>query len=121
MLIFDGDCGFCTTTANWIERRLPAGTEVVPWQFVDDLGAHGLSPEKANAQAWWIDPEGRLHGGHRAIGRALIATGGFWRVLGHISIVPPVSWVGAVVYRVIARYRHRMPGGTPACRINQPR
>jgi predicted DCC family thiol-disulfide oxidoreductase YuxK len=23
------------------------------------------------------------------------------------------------VYRVVARYRHRLPGGTPACRMPQ--
>lgn len=119
MLIFDGDCGFCTTTANWIEKRLPSSTEVVAWQFVDDLDALGLSLEQVNAKAWWIDSEGSRHGGHLAIAEALIAAGGVWRFLGRVSLVPPIRWVGALVYRVISRYRHRMPGGTPACRIDK--
>lgn len=119
MLIFDGDCGFCTTTANWIERRLPPGTRVVPWQFVDDLDALGLTRDDVVDKAWWVDSRGGLYGGHHAIGRALIAAGGIWRVLGQISLVPPISWLGALVYRVISRYRHRMPGGTPACRLDQ--
>lgn len=117
-LIFDGDCGFCTTTANWIGRRLPAGAEVVPWQFRDDLDQLGLTVDDVNEKVWWIDDGGALHGGHHAIGQALISAGGVWRLLGHISLIPPISWVGALVYRVISANRHRMPGGTPACRID---
>jgi predicted DCC family thiol-disulfide oxidoreductase YuxK len=117
-LIFDGDCSFCTSSARWIERRLPDGVEVVAWQFVDDLDALGLSLDEVNDKAWWITADGRRRGGHLAIAEALIAAGGFWKVLGRISLVPPIRWVSAAVYAVVSRYRHRMPGGTPACRVD---
>ncbi|SRR5690554_1742799 len=118
MLVFDGDCGFCTSSARWIEKRLPDTVEVVPWQFLDDLGALGLTPAEADAKAWWIDAEGRRHGGHVAIGKALVAAGGIWGFLGRLSLVVPIRWLGALVYRVVSANRHRMPGGTPACRLD---
>jgi predicted DCC family thiol-disulfide oxidoreductase YuxK len=118
VLIFDGDCSFCTSTAHWIEKRLPDDVEVVAWQFVDDLGALGLTPEMGSAKAWWITPDGRRRGGHLAVGEALRAAGGFWGLVGRIMLVPPVSWIARPVYWVIAKNRHRMPGGTPACRID---
>ncbi len=121
MLIFDGDCGFCTSSARWVERRLPDDVEVVAWQFVDDLGALGLTAEQANAKAWWITPEGDLRGGHLAIGESLRAAGGLWGVAGRIMLVPPFRWLARPVYALVSRNRHRMPGGTPACRIDSPR
>lgn len=116
MLVFDGDCGFCTTTANWIEARLPDDVDVEPWQFLD-LEVLRLTKQDVTTSAWWIDAWGHRHGGHKAIGRALIAAGGWWKVPGWIMLIPPFSWLAAVGYKLVARYRYKMPGGTPACRI----
>lgn len=116
MLIFDGDCGFCTTSARWIQARLPAGTPVEPWQSLD-LDALGLTEADVTTAAYWVDASGALHRGHLAIGRSLIAAGGFWAVLGRLTITPPISWIAKPVYALIARYRHRLPGATDACRL----
>ena len=51
-------------------------------------------------------------------GGRLIAIGGLWRVAGHLLLVPPISWVAALVYALVARYRHKLPGGTVACRVD---
>src|SRR5690606_41531860 len=92
MLVFDGDCGFCTSSARWIEKRLPDTVEVVPWQFLDDLGALGLTPAEAAAQAWWIDAEGRRHSGPLAIGKARAAPVADWRLLVLLRAVAPCPW-----------------------------
>src|SRR5207248_7918382 len=44
-LVFDGDCGFCTATARFIERRIPTSARVVPWQRLD-LDDVGLTREQ---------------------------------------------------------------------------
>lgn len=120
MLIFDGDCSFCTSSAHWIEARLPEGYPVVPWQRHPDLEALGLSEHDVRAKAWWIDVDGTPHGGGAAIARALIAAGGAWAMAGWVMVVPPISWLAEGAYRLVARYRHRLPGGTPACRLDEP-
>ncbi len=117
MLVFDGDCAFCTSSAAWIERRLPADVRVAPWQILD-LDELGLTEADVTTAAYWIDSDGAAHRGHLAIGRSLIAAGGAWALVGRLIVVPPVSWLAAPVYRLIARYRHRMPGATDACRVD---
>ena len=115
--VFDGDCGFCTSSAHWIEHRLPAGTaRFAPWQRLD-LDELGLTPADLEAAAFWVEPGGRRQRGHRAIGAALATAPGFWGLAGRAILVPPLSWLARPVYALIARNRHRMPGGTPACKL----
>ena len=116
MLVFDGDCGFCTSSARWIEARLPRGTPVEPWQSLD-LDALGLTERDVTTAAYWVDADGGLHRGHLAIGRALIAAGGFWGVVGRVLVTPPMSWLARPVYALVARFRHELPGATDACRL----
>lgn len=117
LLIFDGDCGFCTTSAEWIERRLPDAVRVAPWQILD-LAEFGLTEHDVTTAAYWVDPTGQTHRGHLGIGRALIAAGGAWWLVGQLIITPPVSWIARLIYSFIAKNRHRMPGATDACRVD---
>ena len=55
VLIFDGDCGFCSTCVRIAQRILPADVKAVPWQRVPDLGAYGLTPDEAAASVQWVD------------------------------------------------------------------
>jgi len=116
MLIFDGDCSFCTSSAHWIRHRLPKSVPVEPWQRLD-IDAYGLTVRDVTTAAYWVDEHGRLFRGHRSIGKALVAAGGGWKVVGALTQVPPISWLAALVYEVIARNRSRLPGGTPECKI----
>ena len=114
MLVFDGGCGICTRCARWVEHRLPGSTQ--PWQVLD-LRAAGLSPTDVADYAWWLAPGGVRRRGHRAIAAALRAVGGGWGVVGRVLELPPVSWLAAFVYGVVARNRHHLRrfGVTPAC------
>jgi predicted DCC family thiol-disulfide oxidoreductase YuxK len=40
-----------------------------------------------------------------------------WKAVGVVLQVPPISWLAALVYVVVAKNRHRLPGGTPACKL----
>ncbi|MFC0626095.1 thiol-disulfide oxidoreductase DCC family protein [Kribbella deserti] len=119
ILIFDGDCGFCTTSARWLQRRLRSDVAVEPWQFTD-LVAYGTTPQRATYEVIWADADGELYGGAQAFARWLIHTGGLWSVPGAALTLPPIRWLAAGVYRLIANNRQRMPGGTPACALPQP-
>ena len=117
MLIYDGDCGICNQSADWARAHLPAGTEIVSWQSIPDLGALGLAVADVETAAYWVDERGRTFRGHRSIGKALLAAGGVWKPVGALILVPPFSWLAALGYLVIAKNRHRLPGGTPACKL----
>ena len=117
LLIFDGDCAFCTSSAQWIERRLPDGIRVAPWQILE-LDEYGLTEDDVTTAAYWVDDEGTTYRGHLGVGRSLIAAGGIWSIPGHLIVRPPVSWIAKPVYGWIAKNRHRMPGATDACRVD---
>lgn len=116
LLIFDGDCGFCTSSAEWVERQLPDQARVAPWQILD-LAEFGLTEHDVRTAAYWVDPTGQTYRGHRGIGRTLIAIGGVWSIVGRLIVTPPISWVARPVYAIIAKYRHLMPGASDACRV----
>jgi predicted DCC family thiol-disulfide oxidoreductase YuxK len=118
LLIFDGDCSFCTSSAQWIEHRLPDGVRVEPWQRLE-LDAFHLTEHDVTTAAYWVDDRGTTYRGHRSIAKALIAAGGPWKVVGALLLVPPISWLAALGYVVVAKNRHRLPGGTPACKLPQ--
>jgi predicted DCC family thiol-disulfide oxidoreductase YuxK len=121
VLIYDGDCTFCTTWAHRVENAVGATVQVVPWQELGPAGLAelGLSEEEAGRASWWIDPAGRRFRGAKSVAKALVALGGRWRPVGHAIATPPLSWLSSGVYAVVVRLRHRLPGGTAACRVTE--
>ncbi|SDT02974.1 Predicted thiol-disulfide oxidoreductase YuxK, DCC family [Friedmanniella luteola] len=119
-LVFDGDCAFCTSSASWVAERLhrPGGPDahLVPWQFTD-LAALGATPERAQTEVLWVEPDGRVIGGAAAFAAWLRFRGGPYGVAGRAMGLPGVRSVAARVYRLVARNRDTMPGGTPACAL----
>ncbi len=115
VLLYDGDCAFCTSCARLIERRVRPRAEVVPWQLAD-LETLGVSAEQATAAVQWIGVDGGIHSGHEEIAATLGAGGPLWRPLGRFLLLPGVSWLAAKAYELVAANRYRLPGGTPACK-----
>lgn len=118
-LLYDGDCGFCTTSAAFIDRWIPTTAHVIAYQHTD-LAPLGVTAAQAQEKLQWVADDGTVSSGHAAVGRLLVNAGGLWSLPGRIVLVPPFSWLGAVGYRLIAKNRHRLPGGTPACGFPAP-
>lgn len=119
LLIFDGDCGFCTTAVAWAERSLPSPPSTIPHQWAD-LAALGLTRVDAADRLWLVTSDAR-YGGHLAVSTLFRHQPDFaMRFQGWLIATPPFSLVAAITYRLVARYRHRLPGGTPACRSGPP-
>lgn len=116
VLVFDGDCSFCTSCARLLERIGPQA-EIVAWQLAD-LDELGITAAQAAEAVRWIEADGTVRAGHEAIAAALGTAGRPWRVAGRAILLPAISPLAAAGYRLIARNRHRLPGGTPACRVS---
>jgi predicted DCC family thiol-disulfide oxidoreductase YuxK len=115
ILLFDGDCGFCTTSVRFIERHIPSKAEILAYQFAD-LDALGTTADRASREVLWVEGD-RVRGGAQAVAALLIDAGGLWRPLGLVIRVPPFRWIAAGVYHLITVNRFRLPGGTPACAL----
>ena len=115
-LIFDGDCGFCTSTANFIRARSTASINVHAWQMID-VTVFGLTNEQTASRVYFFEG-GKAYGGHAALAKVLLAQRNwFFKIGGAIMLAPPFSWLAHLGYLLIARYRHKLPGGTPACKL----
>ena len=117
VLVFDGDCAFRTSSARLLERIGPKA-EIVPWQ-VTNLDELGITAAQATEAVRWIGTDGKVRSGHEAIAAALGTAGWPWRLVGRAISLPGISSLAAVTYRLIARNRYRLPGGTPACAVGQ--
>lgn len=116
VLLFDGDCAFCTSCARLLQRRIKPDAEVLAWQLAD-LPALGVTELQASEAVQWLAGDGDVRSGHEAIAATLATAGPLWRLAGHFLLLPGVSWVAARAYRLVANNRHRLPGGTPACKL----
>ena len=112
MLIFDGDCAACSSVARFAERRI--GVVAVPWQRVD-LARHGLTAAQCATAVQWVAADGSVASGAAACAAAMRAGGAVWGVVGRVIALPGVSWLAERAYGVVARNRHRLPGGTASC------
>ena len=117
LLIFDGDCAFCTRSVQFIERRIRRHPRIQPWQRTD-LAELGLTQEQCETAVQLIEGD-RLTSAHVAIARILIYGKRGWAVLGYLLLVPGIKQIAGVVYRWVAKNRDRMPGGTAECALPQ--
>jgi len=115
-LVFDGDCGFCTSSAKWVQRWLAPGAAIVAWQLAD-LDQLGVTAAEAAHMVQYVDDDRQVSGGAAAFARLLISCGGVLAFGGHVMRLPVIRTIAAAVYRTVADNRYRLPGGTPACRV----
>ena len=139
MLLYDGDCAFCTRCARLAERRVATSAMIIPWQSAD-LEELGIDAGEVSQAVVWLSngPDSTRdrfrHGGpgiaggvgHMAGPRAIAALLGSSRSIpqraaGWLLDLPGVRHLAWIVYRWVARNRHRMPGGTPQCAIDTER
>lgn len=114
MLLVDGDCGFCMRAAAWLDVRT-SGLVLTPLQSVD-VGAWGLDPAAVSARLHAVGPHG-VKVGSAAVAEALRHGSRGMRWAAGVLDLPGLRWFAQRVYDLVARSRHRLPGGTVACQL----
>lgn len=66
VFLYDGDSGFCTTSAGWLQRHATSPARVVAWQHADVM-SFGLRVSDCAEAVQWVDD------GHRAVGLDALA------------------------------------------------
>lgn len=115
-VVFDGDCAFCTSSAERLRRWSNGALAVIPWQRAD-LGSLGLTEAQCREAVQFIGPQGTCSGG-AAIAAALTHCAMPWRAAAPLLRANRgfTQWC----YAQVARNRHRLPGGTAACAMDPP-
>jgi predicted DCC family thiol-disulfide oxidoreductase YuxK len=116
LCIYDGDCGFCSRCVDWASRRSDVRFE--PFQRTD-LGRFGITDDAAATAVHVVSANGHVFRGGAAVAAVLRECRGGWPLLGVVMRLPLIRTVAEVVYGLVARNRHRLPGPA-ACAIEPP-
>jgi len=117
LLVYDADCAFCTRMAELAVTRMKVACRIVPWQQAD-LAALGLTEAEVTEKVWWVEPGVGKVSGHRAVAAAFRHGSPALRPVGRLLDAKPLAPVASAGYDLVARNRHRLPGGTAACRVD---
>ncbi|WP_336251061.1 DUF393 domain-containing protein [Stomatohabitans albus] len=113
-LVFDGQCGFCTRSVNWIKRLdRHARINVHPAQRLGVREQFGLT-EADTQNAAWVFSNGRRTAGAAAINLALDAALGV-RFFSVLHRLPGLHWAQERTYHWISAHRYLLRGVTPWC------
>ncbi|MFE4023070.1 thiol-disulfide oxidoreductase DCC family protein [Streptomyces sp. NPDC059101] len=120
LLVFDGDCGFCQNVINRISSPGRPSMEAVPWQSLPSETTRHHT-ERLDREVLLLRDGHVLAGGADALAVYLRhSPRRRYRIAGAVITFPGVIRCAHAVYRWVARNRHRMPGGTHACRLSPP-
>jgi predicted DCC family thiol-disulfide oxidoreductase YuxK len=115
-LLYDADCGFCTSSVQWAVR-LGCQVEAIPWQAWPHLAEFGITREAATAALHLVDGN-RILIGHEAVAGTLRRSSHFAvRIAGRALGSKPLRPLGRRAYAWVAANRHRLPGSTAACQV----
>jgi predicted DCC family thiol-disulfide oxidoreductase YuxK len=120
LLVYDGDCGFCSASARWVSGKWTGvnRAHAIPWQELTPSGLAelGLTEDDVACAAWWFKGGLRFRG-HLAVAHSLLLAGSGWRLVGRLLLAGWVQRPAAYGYEVVVRNRYHLPGGSAACRV----
>lgn len=119
VLFFDGVCGLCDATVNWLLRRDRAGVlRFAPLQ--GDTAARVLPAADAQdlRSVVLVDGQG-VHRRSAAAVRTLRHLGGRYRVLAHLLWLIPGP-LRELCYKTVSKLRYRLFGKKDLCRLPNP-
>jgi predicted DCC family thiol-disulfide oxidoreductase YuxK len=116
ILLYDGGCGFCTSSAAALVRRFgPERLQIQDFQKEGVLAAFPeVSYEAAMKRMHVVFPDGRIYAGAEGFARVFAATRRVgW--LAYLYYVPGLRQLVDLGYETLARHRYRLFGRTGAC------
>ena len=124
LLLYDGSCGFCARSVQFVLRH---ETRRRTLRFAALDSAIGLEVRARHPaiegvdSVVWVEP-GESAGAEQvlvrsaAVRRVLKYLGGIWRGLAALAAIVPRA-LSDSVYDFIARHRHKLTRGNPACLV----
>lgn len=119
ILFYDGQCGLCQKSVQFVLRRQPQGSILfAPLQGTTAAEMLPLA-DREQLDSMVVAKNGQLFRHSTAALAIAQELGGFWKMLGHLGSIIPRP-LRDLIYRAISRNRYRMFGQADACRLPQP-
>ena len=117
-LLFDGDCGICTRSAE-IARKMDERFIIEPYQIFPEieLKIFGITYAKCAKSVQVITRKGRVYSGAFAVNYFLWQRSHWPLLVGLIYAVPVLLLIEVIGYRLVEKNRHRLSRwlGLKAC------
>jgi len=117
VLIFDGDCAFCSSSARLLRKMTKNKIAIEPYQKLD-LESLDLTTELTSKAVYFVS-NGKRFVAAVAIAQALVESRTPWALVGWFLKLPVIRNIAKPIYYLVAANRHRLPGGTPECQLPQ--
>jgi len=118
LFLFDGDCGLCEDIADRMKKRIAPPVKFVTYQSVD-IAALGVSLASCLKGPVFVRADGTHAVGVGAMAGMFRTARYPYRLFGRVMLAPVVFPLLTRLQAIFYRNRHRLPGGTEACRIPQ--
>jgi predicted DCC family thiol-disulfide oxidoreductase YuxK len=118
VVLFDGNCRFCSAQARRITRRFPRALLAENFQEPAVLAkyeARGVTYDECMRQMQLVSRNGRVYGGAEAVARILIRGVPIVGLVAYFYYVPGVRQIANALYRMIAKYRYRIANEKEPC------
>jgi len=120
ILIYDGDCQFCQLSLEFGLKHLKIFPKYAAFQRISPAD-FGLTKSEVQAQIFMASKAPSdlpPAGAHLAAAEILgMQKNPIYRLAGWFIANPPFSFLASRVYRWVAKNRHRLPGGSRQCKI----
>ena len=116
MLVYDGSCGFCSRSVQFIlrhERRHDLLFVTRDSPLGQDLRRH-FRLQGVESMLWIAGEQASIES--NAVLRAARYLGGVWSVLAALGSIVP-SWLRNWAYRLIARHRRKLGSAATSCLV----
>jgi len=122
LLIFDGDCGICTSTAEFIKKRADESfITVKPYQVLNLSEIHNeLNAEKTSKSVYFYEVNtSRIYSKSKAVFMVFKRMNGIYKVMGYLLDNPLLVFISNPIYNLIAKNRTKISEffGLNACKI----
>lgn len=123
LLIFDGDCGICTYTAEFIEKRVDNNSlDIKPYQVLALKKIHNDLGEDMTSKSvyFYQNSNKQIYSKSKAVFLALKKMNGLYKIMGYLLDNPLFVFIFNPIYNIVARNRTKISKmfGLNACNIS---
>ncbi|MFA7325506.1 MAG: DUF393 domain-containing protein [Candidatus Kapaibacterium sp.] len=125
LLIFDGDCGICTYSSEFVQKHTTKDKfEVKPFQILNLSELHPLlSEDKTSKSLYLLTEEGKLYNRSKGVFETMKRMDSFYKPFGYLLSNPFFVILCNPLYDWVARNRTKLSirFGLNACNISKYR
>ncbi len=117
-LVFDGNCKFCRRSINWFQTRDSHRALIYIARQSPERAAQfpQLDDPRYEGTIQLVMPDGEIRSGEYAIATVLrYLPNRFWRITGSLITAPIIKPCATIVYKWIAKNRHRFQCKDNSC------